>query len=129
MSMTADLRDYWKEANIAAGRVYRDERPQGTGLPALWFQVINGAVDPLMKGEHALNPTRVQINCLAESRGAADALAEAVLAARPVREAIGDTYFARLLVDSTGQDSERQEAGGTIFRTRIDLIVWHRPLS
>jgi hypothetical protein len=129
MSMTADLRDHWKAVPIAGGRVYRDERPQGTVLPAVWFQVITGARDALMKGEHALNPTRLQVNCLGDSRGAADELAEAVLGARPLRAAVGDTHFSRLIVDNIGEDSERQETGGTIFRTRIDLIVWHRPLT
>jgi hypothetical protein len=127
MPMTADLRDYWIAAGVASGRVHRDLRPQGTDLPAVSIETITDAIDTFMKGEEALRETRLQINCYGTSRGQADATAAAIIAARPVRESAGGTNFRRLLVDQIGTDNDTPADGATTYRTRVDLIVWHRP--
>lgn len=125
--MTADLRDYWIAAGVASGRVYRDLRPQGTPLPAVAIETITDAIDTFMKGEEALRETRLQVNCYGTSRGQADEIANAIIAARPVRQVAGGTDFRRLLVDQIGTDNDTPPDGVTIYRTRVDLIVWHRP--
>ncbi len=127
MSMTADLRDHLKSAAIADGRVYRDVRPQGSPLPAVRLQQITDTVAPFMKGEASLRETLVQVDVFALSRGEADEAAKAVEAARPTRITIGDTDFRRIFIDGGDTDSETPASGGTIYRTRIDLLVWHRP--
>lgn len=127
MSMTADLRDHLKTAAIASGRVYRDVRPQGSLLPAVRLQQISDTVVPFMKGEDALRETLVQVDVFALSRSEADATAKAIETARPTRTTIGDTDFRRVFIDGGDTDSETPASGGTIYRTRIDLLVWHRP--
>lgn len=129
MRVSADLRDALKAAEVAGGRVYRDERPQGAALPAVVLQVISAPIEPLMKGEQPLGETRIQANCLADSRGSADLLRAEVLAARPLRAVVGETSFRRIMADGGREDSDRGQDGKTIFRATIDLIVWARPAS
>lgn len=124
--MTADLRDWWA-ADTASGRIYRDLRPQGSPLPAVTIETVSGAIDTLMKGEDALRSSRLQVNCLAVSRGEADAVAEHVIARRPFRQTAGSTNFRRLIVDQIETDNDTAPDGELTFRTRIDFIVWHRP--
>lgn len=127
MSMTADLRDHLKAQGVAGGRVYRDVRPQGSPLPAVRLQQITNPVSAFMKGEDSLRETLVQADVFALSRGEADDTAKAIEAARPTRTTIGDTDFRRVFIDGGDTDSETPASGGTIYRTRIDLLVWHRP--
>jgi hypothetical protein len=127
MSMTADLRDHLKASSIAEGRVYRDVRPQGSPLPAVRMQQVTDTVAPFMKGEDSLRETLVQVDVFAASRSEADAVAKAIENARPVRTTIGSTDFRRVFIDGGDTDSEAPASGGTIYRTRIDLLVWHRP--
>ncbi len=127
MSMTADLRDHLKAQGVAGGRVYRDVRPQGSTLPAIRMQQITDTVSPLMKGDDSLRETLIQIDVFASSRGEADEIGRAVEQARPVRATIGSTDFRRVFIDGGDTDSENPASGGTIYRTRIDLLVWHRP--
>lgn len=132
MSMTADLRDRLVEAGVAGGRVHRDLRPQASALPSVTLQLISEPTDALMKGENSLRASRVQVDCWSASRGEADAIADAVRAARPEREVIGSTDFRRAYVDDVSSridtaDGRESTPQGTIFRTRIDLIIWWRP--
>lgn len=127
MSMTADLRDHFKASAIAGARVYRDVRPQGSALPAVRLQQITDTVAPFMKGDDSLRATLVQVDAFALSRSEADEVAKSVEAARPTRATIGETDFRRILIDGGDTDSETPPSGGTIYRTRIDLLVWHRP--
>jgi hypothetical protein len=127
MSMTADLRDYLKAQGIAGGRVYRDVRPQGSTLPAIRMQQVTDTVSPLMKGDDSLRETLIQIDVFALSRAEADEIGRAVEQSRPARVAIGSTDFRRVFIDGGDTDSENPASGGTIYRTRIDLLVWHRP--
>ncbi|MEG3165540.1 DUF3168 domain-containing protein [Sphingomonas sp. PB2P19] len=125
--MTADLRDRFKAAGVAGGRVYRDVRPQGSAMPAVRMQQVSDIVGDLMKGESLLRETLIQVDAFASSRSEADAIAEAIAAARPAKEVVGGTDFRRIFIDGGDTDSETPASGGTIYRTRIDLLVWHRP--
>lgn len=127
MSMTADLRDHLKTLPVTGERVYRDVRPQGSPLPAVRLQQVTDTAAPFMKGEDALRETLVQVDVFAASRSEADAVAKAIENARPVRTTIGSTDFRRVFIDGGDTDSEVPASGGTIYRTRIDLLVWHRP--
>ena len=130
MSMSADLRDRLKAAAMsAAGRIYRDERPQGSGLPAVRMQVVSEDRPSTMEGRQSFRSTRVQLDCMGADRTAADDLAEqAITAAEPSGE-VGGTQFQRAFVDSVRTYSDRADSGVTTFVTSIDLIVWHSPAA
>lgn len=130
MSMTADLRDHYQAANVASGRVYRDERTEGDPLPGVVIQSITDPRTALMKGEDALRETQLQVDVWASSRGEADAIAETIIAARPLRSVVGVTNFRRIYVDDATTSSERStDQLATNFRTRLDLTVWWKPVS
>lgn len=128
MSMTADLRDVLRDAGVASGAIYRDRRPQDATLPAVVLQLIDDPRAPLMIGENALRSSLVQADVWALSRGDADAIAEALLLARPLRAAHGSTNFRRIYVDAVRNDSEVPAGQPPVFRTTFDLAVWWRPV-
>ena len=127
-SMTAALRDRLKaDAGvnaIAATRVYRDERPQGSGLPAIVIMLVSDPRDYTYAGRTDFRRSRVTVECLASSRGAADEMAEAVIAACEGAAVVGATTFQRVIVANQFGDSDRV-TDGTIFRAAVDLFVWH----
>ena len=129
MSMSADLRDRAKVADVAGGAVYRDERPQGSPLPAIVLQVASDPRQTTYDDDASLRETRTQADCMAASRGDADLLAEALLAAVLPRGVHGSTRFSRSFVASSRTYSDRVAAGGTIFVTSLDLSVWHQPAA
>ena len=129
MSMTADLRDVLRDAGVAGGMVYRDRRPQEAVLPAVVLQMIDDPRTAFMSGEDALRSSLVQADVWAFSRGEADAIGEALLAARPLRTVRGGTNFRRVYVNSARTDSEAPAGQPPVFRTTFDLAVWWRPVS
>ncbi len=126
MSMSADLRDRMKAAGMAA---YRDERPSGSPLPAVLFQVVSDPRPSTMEGRQALRETTVQHDCMAGSRGEADALAEAVIALTETAGVFGDTKFCRSFVDASRSYSERDPKGVVTYVTSLDMRVWHQPAA
>ena len=54
MSMSADLRDRLVAAGIAGGSIFRDERPQGSALPAVILLVVSDARPSTYDGRQAL---------------------------------------------------------------------------
>lgn len=129
MSMSADLRDRLKAADVAGGAVYRDERPQGSALPAVILLVVSDPRPSTYEGRQVLRETRVQLDCQAASRGAADDIAEAAIAAAETAGIYGATRFSRSFVDSQRTYSERSDASGTTFVNSLDLMIWHAPAA
>lgn len=127
-SMTAALRDRLQaDAGVkalAGDRSYRDEREQGSPLPACVLQLISDPRQYDYSGRTEYRRSRVMVECLAFSRGAADELADAVIAAAEGPAQIGTTTFERATVANVYGDSARNSEG-TIFRTAVDLFVWH----
>jgi hypothetical protein len=124
MSMSADLRDRLKPA--AAGQVYRDEFPQGVVGNRIRLQVISDPRPVTHDGDQTLRETGVQLDCMAASRGDADDLAEAVIAAACPADLFANTAFSRSFVDRVRTYSERADTGVVTFVTSLDLRVWHQ---
>lgn len=129
MSMTEDLRDLLKGAQIASGRVYRDERPQTSGLPAVRMQVISDERPVTYEGRQTGRPTRVQFDCMGTERSQADQVAEAVIAAVEPRQIFNATKFVGAFVDGSRTYSDRAADGPVTYVTSLDMIVWHQPAA
>jgi hypothetical protein len=129
MSMSAALRDRLKDAGVAGGAVYRDERVQDSGLPAVRMVVVSDPRDSDYDGRIATRETRVQLDCMATSRGQADEIAEAAINAAEPEGTAGDTRFIRAFIDSSRSYSERDNANVLTFVTSLDLRVWHKPAA
>ena len=71
----------------------------------------------------------MQVDCQSGTRGEADAIAEAVIAAAEPAGIAGGTRFLRAFVDSQRAYSNRPDTGGTIFVNSLDLLVWHQPAA
>jgi hypothetical protein len=115
-------------AGLAGTRVYPGSRPQGSGLPAIVFNRIDGAPLYADEGELGLVQARVQVDCWADSYSGAKGLARATNAALSafVGEVAG-TQFLSIFIDA---ERDLREGGANaaeyLFRTSIDFIVWHR---
>ena len=129
MTMSADLRDRMEDAGIAGGRVYRDERPAGSPLPAVRMVVASDPRPSMMEGRQALRETTVQHDCMAASRSEADALADAVIAETETAGVHGATKFSRSFVDASRTYSERDPKGVVTYVTSLDMRVWHQPAA
>lgn len=127
MTMSADLRDRMKDAGIADGRVYRDERPANSGLPAVRMVVASDPRPSMMEGRQTLRETTVQHDCMAASRSEADALADAVIDATETAGTYGNTKFSRSFADASRTYSERDPKGVVTYVTSLDMRVWHQP--
>lgn len=129
MSMSGDLRDRLKTAAIAGRRIYRDERPAGSPLPAVRMQVVSDPRPSTMEGRQALRETTVQFDCMGTERAEADDLAEQVIALAEQAGTVGTTSFHRSFVDSLRTYSERSTDGVVTYVSSLDLRVWHSPAA
>lgn len=130
MAISAVLRDALKAAAIvndaAGGRIYRDERPQGDPLPAIVILLVSDPRPRTFSGPQSIRRARLQIDCLARSRGVADELAEAVINAVDGHALAALPTVESARVVDTRNDSSR-DSPATTFRTAIDVMVWHYP--
>lgn len=85
MSAVADLGTYLLAnsgvATLIGTRLYANKLDQGETLPAVTLQVISQTHAQHLKGISAAGTTRIQLDVFAETRLAADAVAEAIVAA------------------------------------------------
>lgn len=128
--ISAVIRDALRAASAveeaAFGRIYRDERPQGDPLPAIVILLVSDPRPLTYGGPQSLRRARLQIDCLAARRGAADDLAEAVITAIDGRALANVPRVESVRVIDVRNDSSR-DSPTTTFRTMIDLMVWHHP--
>jgi hypothetical protein len=68
-------------AALCGNRVNWGTHPQGAALPGVVLNVISGAPGYTLTSADGLTPSRVQVDCYANSYGAAKALARAVTSA------------------------------------------------
>lgn len=129
MSMTADLRDRLIAAGVAGGAVFRDERPQKHRGAAVTLFTVSDPRPSTYEGVDARRETRVQFDCYADTRGAAQDLAEVVIAAATPRDEHGGTTFAGAFVAGSRDLSERLPGGALEYRQSLDLLIWHQPAA
>lgn len=112
-------------AAIAATRIKWGIVPQSTPKPYIRMQVISDTRPQHLKGYDGSRPTRVQVDCFAETYGAAAALAHAVIAAVSEPVTTPDGRFGRTHAEGPrdlGEDTE----DGFVHRASLDLLVRHR---
>lgn len=130
MAISTVLRDVLRDADAVQSfvveRVYRDERPQGDPLPAIVIQLISDPRIYSAAGAMKFRRARLTIECLATSRGAADEIADAVIAEIDARALSERPEIESVTVIDVRNDSSR-DSPATTFRTAIDVMVLHYP--
>lgn len=127
MDMQGALRARLLGATPAAQRVYWVTRPQASALPAITLQTLSGAYPQTYSGLQATRETRVQMDAWAASHAEASAIAAAAVTALQPKATTNGVRFDAIHFEGERDFIER--AGTTdIYRTSIDLIVWHYPV-
>jgi hypothetical protein len=102
-------------------RVYWDDRPQSSSLPAVLLTVISDIRDQTLKG-FDMPEARVQADVLALSFADKKALKEAVIAALAPAEEINGIQFMRATDISAVPRNERTDTQ-FVFRDAIDFLI------
>lgn len=127
MSFEVDLRARLVNDATIAGmvgtRIYWKIRPQNTDLPAIVLGTVSGRREQVMDGPMGTQGTRVQIDCMATSKGAAIALRNAVFALVEGRGTQGATTFQGGFVNLY-RDTVDDTVDGVIHTEMVDATVW-----
>ena len=130
--MKAALRSYLLADSTIAGmiidRIYWQQRERGEPLPCLVLTRVSGTTGQTHGGADTLVRSRIQVNCLADTRAAADALESAVMARLNGRAFTQDgvTFStcqhiaARDLTEAGAIDTE------TVFCPSLDFLILHK---
>lgn len=108
-------------------RIYWARRPQEIpAMPAIVLFRITGDRDNHMTAASGLVFSRVQCDCYGET------YASAKQTARALRDIVngynassGGTDFQGIFIDSERDTNETEADGRHLFRTSIDLDIWH----
>lgn len=107
---------------LVGQRVNWKRRPQGSTLPAIVLHVISRIPDVTHGGRSGLLMSRVQVECLGATFGAAKAVARAVedaITAQTFTQ--GAVRFDAILIDSERDDTSDETT--PLFRTSLDLMI------
>jgi hypothetical protein len=119
MTIQADLRA--RLTGLAGGRVYWDERPQNTALPAIVISQPSDSRPQTLKDADLPFP-RFQVDVLTLSFAEKLSLKEAVIAALSSPAVQGGTQFMRATEVTARTFNERTETQ-FIFRDAIDFVI------
>tara|TARA_B100000678_G_C18167225_1_gene485588 strand:+ start:738 stop:1130 length:393 start_codon:yes stop_codon:yes gene_type:complete len=109
----------------AGARVDWDERPSGSGFPALVLQIITGMREQHYRGMQSLLRTRVQFDAMAIDYPGKKALREAVIATIASPADVDGIHFDA--ATDISFSTRNGEAGGQfVFVDQIDAVIWHR---
>ena len=113
---------------IVGTRVHPGSVPQGTALPAIVFNRVDGAPLYSDDGEAGLETERVQIDCWSDSYSEAKRLARAVRASLSAfAGTVAGVAFQNILLDAERDLRERGSGAESYpFRTSLDFIIWHQ---
>jgi len=104
-------------------------RPQGETLPGIVLTRVSGTPDVPHSGPSGLVESRVQADCWAASYKTAKSIARAIEAAVTAQTFTqGAVRFDVILLDSE-RDDTFDESGVPVFRTSLDLMVYHAAAS
>ena len=130
--MKSDLSAYLLAATsltaLVSSRIKWLLRPQGSGLPAITLQTASAPRGYTMRGREGLVGYLVQFDIW----GSTYAQTQAVLAALlPVLDGMTTLPFKMAFVENERESFEPQEgpdatASTDIFRTSLDVRVWHQ---
>lgn len=109
---------------LAGGRVYFDDRPQTSAMPAIVLVIIDDARPQTLKA-FDLAPSRVQIDAYAATSKDAWDLAEAALSAVVPGGSFNGHNFSRADVAMGPRSLAERSGTTTIFRVSMDLIFHH----
>lgn len=99
---------------------------QGAPWPALVLTKVSPGRDYTHGGPDGLDGPRVQIDVLAETDIAADALAKAVIACMEGAGTVGGTTFHHGFLEGESWVDEGEQAGGkALFRIVLEFTFYH----
>lgn len=112
---------------LVSTRVYPVARPQGSTLPAVTLQRIDGA--PLLtdEGDSGLENPRIQLDCWGTTYASAKAVARAVIAALNAFDGTLTGVNIPLIELEAERDMPRESGTNVneyLFRTSLDFLVW-----
>lgn len=112
-------------AALVADRVNWGERP-GEDMPAITLHRISGARDATMAGRSGLVSSIVQLDVWGRTYRDSKLLARAVIAALPQTRVVAAGITVQGVFINSESDSFEGDDPLPLFRTRIDLSVWHQ---
>ncbi|WP_408585918.1 DUF3168 domain-containing protein [Novosphingobium sp.] len=102
---------------------------QGAPWPALVLTKISPGREYTHSGHDGLDGPRVQIDVLAETDVAADALAKAVIACMEAPATVGGTKFHSAFLDAEAWVDEGELDGGkALFRISLEFTFYHEEI-
>lgn len=127
MDMQAALRARLLGVTAAGQAVYWVTRPQASALPSITLQTISGDHPQTYDGLQETRTTRVQLDAWADSYSAARAIVGEVIAAlAPAKLTSNGIVFDQIQFEGE-RDFIDRVGTADIYRTSVDLIVWHYP--
>jgi hypothetical protein len=115
-------------AALIGDRAYWQQRERGEALPCVVLTRVSGSTGQTHGGADNLVRSRIQVNCLAATRAAADALERAVMA-----RLNGKAFAQDEVTFSTCQQiaaRDLTEAGAidteTVFCPSLDFLILHK---
>lgn len=112
-------------AASVADRVNWGERP-GEEMPAITLHRISGSRDATMEGRSGLVSSTVQLDVWGRTYRDSKLLARAVIAALPQTRIVAAGITVQGVFINSESDSFECDDPLPLFRTRIDLSVWHQ---
>jgi len=105
---------------VPATRINWGEHPQTAGRPYIVLHLISTNSGHHMQGPEALERSRVQVDCYAQTFAEARSMAAAVKAALDFHS--GGSFLG-ILFDGMRQTRESGDAGEAIFRISLDFLT------
>jgi hypothetical protein len=125
-AVAAKVATYTPQGSTPRPAVFVGLRPQGSPLPAITLQTVTGDYPKTYDGLQATRDPRVQLNAWGETYEAARAIIPVAVAVLAPKEISNGIVFDNILFKGERDFIERVGTAD-IYRTSIDLIVWHYP--
>lgn len=122
--LVARLRANATIAGMVGTRIYWEERPQGSGLPAILLTGVGGERRQHMDGPMATQSLRTQFDCMAPTKAQAVTLRQAVTALIEAPGTAGTTDFQGGFTTVLPGRSDINTVDGTVRTERTDATIW-----
>lgn len=125
--MEEDLRTLIKSdagvISAVGSKVEWGAQPQGAVAPHITLHRIGGPRELTLGSAAGCDEVRVQVDCQGATYGAAKTAARAVIAQL---SGYRSATFRRVKIDNETDDHDL-DPPNPLYRTRLDLLIWHRP--